>query len=44
MHSAQRPYLQVYGVRLDEGGERNEAQRLEKIQGYKCTMMPNLQP
>lgn len=30
MHSAQRPYLQVYGVRLDEGGERNEEQRLEK--------------
>ena len=34
MHSAQRPHLQVYGVRLDQGGKRNEERSLEKIQGY----------
>ena len=34
MHPAQRPLLQVYGVRSDQGGERNEERRLEKIQGY----------
>ncbi len=34
MHSAQRPHLQVYGVRPDQGGKRNEERSLEKIQGY----------
>jgi hypothetical protein len=34
MYPAQRPYLQVYGVRPDQGGEQNEEQRLEKIQRY----------